>query len=184
MSAEHASSIADYRKIPLTRGKFALVDDADYERVVNYKWRLAPRSRCFYAAGRKRGSSKSEYMHRVILEPRDGLLVDHINGDGLDNRRQNLRSCTPAQSVRNVGSLGGRSRYRGVAAVFGDIEKPRSAWRWGARIRENGVYRWLGQFRTQKEAAQAYDAAALRICGEFARLNFPRRGGRSARVAS
>ena len=156
------------KKIPLTQGKFALVDDEDFEWLIQYKWyymNVAPNGG--YAAT---GNKPSRYMHRVILNPAIGSETDHVNGDGLDNRRCNLRACTHAENIWNKRNhRGSSSKYKGV--VFHSAGKRRK--RWVANIYTNGTRTYLGYFKTAEEAAYAYDKAAKALFGEFARLNFP-----------
>lgn len=129
---------------------FCHVDEADYERLSSFKWRLASNG---YAA-----TGKGLFMHHVLLCPPDGLVTDHINGNKLDNRRMNLRICTQAQNCMNNG---GRSdQLKGVYRV---------GKRWKAQIRSES----LGYFDSKIDAALEYDKAAKAQYGEFARLNFP-----------
>jgi hypothetical protein len=108
-------------------------------------------------------------IHRIILglSKGDDLQVDHINRNGLDNRRENLRVCTHQQNQMNRPSRGGSSSYKGV-----DWRTSHNKWR--ASIKLNQKKKFLGHFQTELEAAQAYDAAAIILHGEFALLNFPR----------
>jgi hypothetical protein len=109
-------------------------------------------------------------MHRYLMgEPSEE--VDHENGDGLDNRRKNLRRATHAQNMMNALSRRGSSRFKGV---FWSVN------RWQAAIRDDYRKVYLGQFKIEEDAARAYDDAARRIHGAFARLNFPIEGERSA----
>lgn len=107
-------------------------------------------------------------MHRVImgLAPGDGRQVDHIDRNGLNNRRSNLRFATPSQNMYNASSPGNSTGFRGV-------EKVRGASRFNARIRVDGERFHLGSFPTAEDAARAYDAKAAEAHGEFAVLNFP-----------
>ena len=155
------------REIPLTQGKVALVDDGDYDLVSRFKWLAAKAPRTWYArrvdygAGRK----KNESMHRLILNAPPDKIVDHINGNGLDNRRENLRLATKIQNNCNTRlRRDNRSGYKGVK---------RNALRWIARIRIDRKLIHLGSFATKEDAARAYDNAARQHFGEFAKLNFP-----------
>jgi hypothetical protein len=155
-------------EVPLTRGKVALIDDEDARRVLAHKWRhLWGKSGHEYAITNIRagGRERVVYMHRFILEASPGVTVDHINNNGLDNQKSNLRFASPAQNSRNRRAHEGR-KYKGVFQ-----EKP--GWKWRARIFVGGQRFHLGSFDTPEEAARAYDAAARARFGDFAKLNFP-----------
>ncbi len=160
-----------FRRIPLTQRRYAIVDPADYTRLAEYKWH-ANRSRTTFYAQRKKWlpELKKEVtvrMHRHILNVPDNLLVDHINGNGLDNRRANLRPATHSQNTCNIGKYQlSRSRYKGVT-----WHKARR--RWNARIRSNRRTISLGYFDNELDAAKAYDVAAREHHRQFARPNFP-----------
>lgn len=159
------------KKIPLTgnqaNGRFVLVDDEDYETLNHWKWRYhfgyAARGQYSHME-RGRTRNKTVRMHRQIMAAPKGVLVDHVNGDTLDNRRVNLRLATRADNNRNVGIRRDNSTgYKGVIA-----------YRWGsfgAYIRADGVRRHLGSFPTARDAAIAYNEAAIELFGEFAKLN-------------
>ncbi len=156
----------DLVKITLTRGKVALIDLADLPKVAEYRWcAVLMRNRSWYAAAHQRGSRRGSApvrMHNVLL---GHLGVDHIDGDGLNNRRNNLRPATDEQNKRNRRiSKNNTSGYKGVFLDRG---------RWRACIDEHGRRHYLGYFATAEEAARAYDAAAREGHGEFANLNFP-----------
>lgn len=130
-----------------------------------YAWRAAG-NQAIYA--RRHGSDdRIEYMHRA-LAGRAGMQVDHRDGDGLDNRRKNIREATPRQNARNRGALkGSTSRFTGVWRI-----KTVAKERWGACIKFDKRTRYLGVFTTEVGAARAYDRAAREHFGEFARPNF------------
>jgi hypothetical protein len=109
-------------------------------------------------------------MHRDVMGAPDGLLVDHINQNGLDNRRSNLRIATGAQNQRNAH---GRGIHRGKASSSAFRGVSRSKGKWGAHVSVNGRNIRLGTFVTEEAAARAYDKAARQYHGEFAGLNFP-----------
>lgn len=156
--------------IPLTQGLHAIVDDEDYEWLVRWKWHARKGRHGVYALRWEPGG-KGRYlrMHRVIMSPGEDEVVDHINGDSLDNRRCNLRVCDIQQNSFNQrAQRGAVSSYKGVSFCGG---------KWHSRITVYGNTLFLGQFDTEEEAAQAYNEAATKHHGEFARLNeLPKRG--------
>ncbi len=156
---------ATVRYIRLTRGKHAIVDAADDPALARHKWQAQVRrdGRTCYAV--RASGRQTVMMHREIMKPPKGMVVDHINGNGLDNRRCNLRICTQAQNMQNkrIGPIG-RSRFRGVSPL-GD--------KWQATVRYRGRNNYVGLFDDEVEAAKARDRKAFELAGEFAVLNFP-----------
>jgi hypothetical protein len=152
--------------IPLTRGLVATVDESDFHHLSQWKWSVTKGRRTFYASRHERegGRDRLVYMHRAILAPAAGELVDHVDGNGLNNTRANLRACTNAENMRNRAKFG-RCPFRGIYAT------PKGSW--VARIRVDGKTVHLGVHQTAEAAARAYDAAAVRLHGAFASLNFP-----------
>ena len=157
------------RAIPLTQGKFAIVDAEDYDWLNQYKWCAARSRGTFYA---QRGSNGSVVtMHREIMRPPDGLCVDHINHKGLDNRRSNLRLCTNAENHYNKRPRKNcSSKYKGVI-------RRKDCKRWRAKIGFKRRHIHLGDFEDEMEAAMAYDDKAIELFGEFACVNLPERIG-------
>lgn len=152
--------------------RVALVDAADAEWLAGQKWAFAGG----YAVTHRpvRGFRQ---MHRAIMQPGAGLVVDHINGNGLDNRRANLRVCTYAQNRANA-----QFHWRSPKAVKGvDLRGPKGAKVWAAVISEGKKLRTIGLFDSMEGAARAYDDAARKKYGEFARLNYPEPGERGLR---
>lgn len=157
--------------IPLTKGKFAKVDDEDFEEMMKYSWYagLCNKGKG-YAMNTKYLScvdGKYKYrrvsMHRLIIGAIQGQVVDHKDGDTLNNQKSNLRICTYSQNSTNrTKSRGKTSKYLGVVLVKG---------RWRPSICKEGKREWLGGFDTENEAADAYNVAAIRLHGEFATLN-------------
>lgn len=150
----------------LSSGHVVLIDEADRELVDRYSWQADCRPQTVYVQGYLIGHwTKHFYLHRVLMDPPPGMQVDHRNGDGLDNRRANLRLATASQNRGNM-RLPPRntSGYKGVS-----WDKARA--KWVARISANGRYRCLGRFDDPWEAAQTYNAAAIEYWGEFAWLN-------------
>jgi len=156
------------KEIPLTKGAAALIDDEDYELVRRYKWQLLDHGKRQYATTTYsvKNRTKHIYMHRLIMGFPKGKEVDHINFDGLDNRRLNLRSCSKSQNHFNLRKRKSASRFKGVVLVP-------STGKWHARIKIDGKTKHLGTYSSEEDAALAYDNMALQIAGEFALLNFP-----------
>jgi len=161
-----AAALAEGAKlIPLTQGKFAIVDADDYDWLNKYKWCAAKIKHTYYATRKKKHKMLS--MHRLILDAPPNLLVDHINHNGLDNRRKKLRLCSNFQNLLNRGpNHNSSSKYKGVY-----WEKAKKKFR--ARITLNRKSYHLGFFDDEIEAAIAYDIKAMEFFGEFAYLNFP-----------
>jgi hypothetical protein len=149
-------------EIPLTCGLFAKIDEADAYLVAGSNWRSfkGRRDKTTYA----RGSShhKTILMHRIIADAPNGSDVDHIDGDGLNNCRSNLRICARTENTKNRRPNAGR-RYKGVTRLHS------GAWR--ARIKANYKDIYIGDFKSETEAAVAYNFAALVYHGDYARLN-------------
>lgn len=160
------------KRIPLTHGKTAIVDDEDLEMLAAYKW-SAMLNKEWEAVSHywdwEAGRARRIRMHRLLTKCPTGKVVDHKNGNRLDNRRKNLRICTVAENNRNRRKpVGGTSRYKGVHWSDWLKGKP-----WCSAIWSEGRCINLGRYRTQKEAARAYDQAAIEYFGAFARCNFP-----------
>ena len=157
-------------EIPLTQGLSTHIDDADFPLVSQFKWtthRTGPRtpqliyaSRRLWDATRKR-SGKTIFLHRFLMNPPLGYDVDHINGNGLDNHRVNLRVCTRQQNNGNQTPKRHTSRFKGVY-------RPSGRRSWIARIMVNYRPIHLGSFDTEEAAAQAYQKAAEQHFGAFA----------------
>ena len=155
------------REVPLTQGKVALVDDADYDMVTAVgKWYAKHEGNTFYAgrmSPRQDGKQRTVKMHTLIT---GWGFVDHVNGDGLDNRRANLRAADYSKnSMNHAVRSDSTSGFKGVFPYRGI--------KWRAQIGLDGSKISLGIFDAPQEAALAYDAAAIELFGAFARLNFP-----------
>jgi hypothetical protein len=160
-----------FHRIPLTQGKYAIVDPEDFERLNKYKWHAIKSKNTFYASRCIRlGNRKWKHikMHREILDAPDHLFVDHINHHGYDNRKANIRTATHGQNCYNRVHFRKHqsSKYKGVS-----LNKRKM--KWIARIRYDGKHKFIGYFDDEIEAAKAYDEAAKKYHGEFAALNFP-----------
>lgn len=155
-------------EIPLTQGKVALIDDENYSLVSPYRW-FAHKSRgtkdTYYAYTNIKG--KTIAMHRLILGAKPGEEVDHINGDGVDNRNINIRICRSKDNKGNRRKGPGEftSQYKGVSLNS-------QTGRWTACISKDGRNIHLGEFSVESDAARAYDKAAKEYFGEFAKANF------------
>ena len=164
------------KEIPLTQGKVALVDDEDFERVNQFKWcvHLSGVGCSYYAlrTTKKNRTMNTIRMHNLLMNPPVGLFVDHKNGDGLDNRRENLRICSVSQNAMNQKRQIRRfGEYKGVREMIKTYKNKTYSYI-VAYIRVNGKQIFLGNFSNKVEAANAYDDAARIHFGEFARTNF------------
>jgi hypothetical protein len=161
------------RTIELTKAKVAIVDDEDYEMIVSsgYRWTaFENRSRCYAGtAFRTPDGMRAVLMHRFIMGVTEREIeVDHINGNPLDNRRSNLRLATRGQNAKNRRKkVTAKLKYKGIEIDRGNGQSP-----YRARIYVDGKAIRLGSYKTQEEAARAYDNGARKYHGEFARLNF------------
>jgi len=151
--------------IGLTQGLFATVDAADYERLRAYKWHALRRKGRFYACRTVNG--RHVMMHRVILPPPPGMVVDHIDGNGLNNCRANLRICTPAQNACN------RGKNRTCANEFKGVWPDKKSGKYHAAVSHKGETFYLSTFATALEAARAYDRKAIEMHGRYAHVNLP-----------
>lgn len=155
--------------VPLSRGYVALVDASDYPQVIAAgPWHARPRGLTVYAQRHTfltDGRRTTQQMHNFIT---GAIGIDHRNGDGLDNRRANLRATTQAQNCANT-----RLRSNNKSGFKG-VSWKKSGGAWVAQIRRDGKSYHLGLFSDREEAARAYDAAAIEFFGEYARINFPK----------
>lgn len=155
------------KELPLSQGKFALVDDGDFNWLNQWKWTAKEGVHTWYAYRSVWRPRINIQLHRFIMNAPAGIDVDHKNLDGLDNQRHNLRLATDLQNNTNRIKRGGcSSRFKGVY-YFAKRGK------WIAQIRNTKGPRHLGCFVEEEDAARAYDAMAIELFGEFAVLNFP-----------
>lgn len=150
-------------EINLSNGSKALVSDADAQLVNQYRWRASKQSKGIYVLTKI--NKVTVYLHRLITNAPRGLEVDHINGNPLDNRRENLRICSRSENEQNKVKRKGSSQYKGV--FYAKREQ-----RWIAKIQVNGRQTTLGYFKSEHDAARIYDAKARELFGAFARTNF------------
>ena len=152
------------KTIPLTKGKAAIVDARDFRFLNQWKWK-AQKGKNTYYASRCPNPGTTVLMHRVLLHPPAHLEVDHKNGNGLDNRRCNIRVGTSSQNRCN------RSFQSGNASLLKGVSWNTLLSKWQARIAFRGQQFRLGLFTNKLRAAEAYNKAAKRLHGEFAFLN-------------
>jgi len=170
-----AALAAGAKLLPLSQNKFAIVDPDDYDRLSKYKWCVSKTRHTNYAMRRTKGKRikgsrvgrKVIMMHRCIMNAPPHLVVDHINHNGLDNRKLNLRLCTRAQNNRN------RRPFCLNGSGYKNVSWDKYRKRFLASIRCKGKYYNLGRFKSEIKAARAYDKKARELFGDFACLNFP-----------
>lgn len=152
--------------IPLTQGQVAVIDAEDAERVLAHRWYASWTRHTFYA--RRTVKGKKIYLHRFIMQPPDSsVFVDHIDGDGLNCTRANMRLVTSAQNQQN------RTRPRTGGCGFIGVCWDKNAKCWVADVRKDGQNIRVGRFSSAKAAAIARDRVALELFGDYAGLNFP-----------
>ncbi|KKL21312.1 hypothetical protein LCGC14_2446720 [marine sediment metagenome] len=156
------------KKIPLTQGYFALVDDEDYEWLSKHKWRVYRDKTNCYAFTKIRIGYKEHIqprMHRLIMNPTVTEQIDHIDGNGLNNRKSNLRICNGQQNQQN------RRPTRKASSQYKGVAWHKRSKKWIARITVDKKIIHLGYFNDEESAARVYDKAAKKYFGEFARIN-------------
>ena len=160
-----------FRRIPLTQGMYAIVNPSDYDDLAKYNWRICKsKGKHTLYAERSVRKTNGKYsrilMHRQVLNVPEGFVIDHINRNGLDNRRANLRLATIAQNAWNSRRRKNRSGYKGVWYAKDKDRFHAAVWYNNKRI-------YLGYFNSPISAALEYDRAAKKYHREFASLNFP-----------
>lgn len=156
--------------IPLTRGYYAVVSAEDIGEIIKWRWAVRTHDTntpyAYTSIGSLSGKPQLVQMHRHIMSPGPGKVIDHIDFDGLNNRRSNLRICSMRENSWRQRGPGSMSGYRGVFVRKDGV--------FVAQITHNGKHIYLGSFVNAIDGARAYDASAIRLKGEFACLNFPR----------
>lgn len=156
------------KEIPLTQGKYAIVDDEDFEELNRYKWYAHKDKNTFYAMrhvtkeeAKKEGRSTRDttiYMHQQILGKKEGYQIDHVNGNGSDNRRKNLRYVTNRQNAQN--------RHINKSSQYPGVSWHKQSQKWRMRIRINGKEIHLGLFTNEYDAFLAYKNAVKTLTGQ------------------
>jgi hypothetical protein len=156
------------KEIQLTQGKVALVDDSDFEYLNQFKWHVNKQGNTYYVIRYKRTLLKKrvyESMHRLIMKPDKGFVIDHLDGNGLNNQRNNIRICTVSQNSMNRNkTVKNKSGFKGV--IWWERNST-----WKAEIRLNKKKIYLGYYENIIDAAKAYNDGAIKYHGEFANLN-------------
>jgi hypothetical protein len=158
-----------FRKIYIGEGEFTIVDQQIYYQLGHLKWSVCGNDKNVYAARLIKKTAcglRSIYLHREIMNPPKGILVDHRNGNGLDNRRANLRLATRSQNSAN------KRKRKNTSSRFIGVNFNKTAARWYVFVKKNEKRYWVGSFVNEIDAGRAYDEAAKKYHGEFARLNF------------
>lgn len=153
--------------VQITQGKEVLVSNEDYSEISDYNWSYSASTGYAVRKGRKnRSEPLTVHMHRVIIDVKANEQVDHINGNKLDNRRSNLRVASVQKNSfnRKKPKVKCTSQYKGVL-------KRKNASKWEARIKFNNKAIYLGRFVNEEDAARAYNEAALKYFGDFAKCN-------------
>ncbi len=161
------------KKIKLTQGQYALIDDADFEWLNQWKWRAGKHGRSWRASRtvfNRLPNQASIFMHRVIMKAKKGQEVDHIDGNGLNNQRKNLRFCTHAENSKNrVLNKNTKTGYKGVTNYPWHKHK-----KFVARITVDGKLITLGYFTNKEEAHKSYEKASIKYHGKFKRTTISR----------
>lgn len=151
--------------IPLSQGLVAQVSDEDYDRLIQLNWYALEARHGFRAATHINGENKHTYMHQFILDVSSLQRIDHIDGNGLNNQRENLRLCSNSQNIANSGPRSNNtSGYKGVYFC-------KCTNKWRAEIKVDGRKKCLGRYTTPEQAAEAYNKGAIQYFGEFGYQN-------------
>jgi len=155
------------KKIKLTQGQFALVDDEDFDKLNKSKWSINRHGKNYY----RPKNSRNMLMSRIIMNPPKGMVVDHINHDTLDNRKCNLRICSQTENMMN------KKLYKNNEIGFKGVSKTISKYKgkerisYVAQLKSDNDKRYLGIFKNPIDAAKKYDEAVIKHFGEFGLTN-------------
>ena len=152
------------KEIKLTQEKVALVDDGEFESLNQFRWYAHKDRNTFYAVRNIRvgGKQKSILMHWEVM---GGKWIDHIDHNGLNNMRSNLRFCTNKENLMN------QRKKQNTSSVYKGVSFHKHSGKWEVQIMINGKNIYLGLFSSETDAGRAYDKKAIELCGEFANLN-------------
>lgn len=155
------------KEIPISGGRVAIVDDGDYALISRFKWSSKQCGNTVYAhrGYTENGRKTMVVMHRFLMGAKSSIQVDHVNGNGLDNRRENLRFATLQQNQFN------QTKIPGCSSKFKGVHWNKKFRKFQASIRVHGHRKSLGYFRNDASGAKAYDQAAIKFYGQFARTN-------------
>ncbi len=159
-----------YRRIYLDEGMYTIVDPQDFYEFGGYNWYAGGHGTKYYAmrtVENEEGKITTVRLHREIMRPAEGNVVDHRDGNSLDNRRENMREATQRENMYN------RKKRKNTSSRYVGARYDKERGKWASEIKHNGKKYFLGRFDSEIAAAKAYDAAAKKYRGEFARLNFP-----------
>jgi hypothetical protein len=150
-------------EITLTNNEICIIDDEDFLKIKNYNWYASKCKNITYATGYNK--KDKQYMHRLIMNASKSEIIDHINNNGLDNRKQNLRICTVSQNAQN------NRKRRDTSSIYKGVCYNKRNSKWMASLKINGKFKYLGEFKEEIDAAKAYNNKAIELFGEFANLN-------------
>lgn len=151
------------KKIKLTQNKYALVDDEDFDRLNQYRWQAELNGHVWYAKRRDNKNNKNIKMHRVIMKTPDGVKTDHMDRNGLNNQKSNLRICTDSENAWN------RKKRIDNISGFKGVSYHRKTNKWQARIMINGTDFYLGLFTTKLKAYEKYCKVSVKYHGKYSR---------------
>jgi len=155
----------------LKTGENVLVDDEDFYWINQWRWQaISIKNKKYVFRSRRNnhlGYTSRAYLHRIVMRTEDKhLIVDHINGNTLDNRKENLRICTKSENNKNTSS------HKNSSSIYLGVSYDKLRKKWNAQLKHNGLWKLAKRYNTEEEAAKAYDIAAKEHFGEFANLNF------------